>query len=503
MNTDVGDSSDQHMTAAQLSREIQAELERVGVDDASYSARLLVEDGTGIGWSESEWRTEPLTARMVAAVDRSVERRAGGEPLQYVLGSWPFRSVDLLVDKRALIPRPETEVVAGLGIAALQRLKARRLTVADLGTGSGAIALSVAVEVPRAEVMATDISTPALELLRANLAGIGMAGSRVTTSEGRWFDALPVSRRGDFDLIISNPPYIGRSEVLDSSVTDWEPTEALFADDDGLRDVSILISEARDWLRPGGTLVLEIGTAQGSATLDLAVRAGYSKPSIERDLSGHDRALLATWSAEFPPETEVASLVERLRRGETLVTPTDTVAGVIADANNPEAVQAVLDVKQRPGTAPLPVFVAHIDQARTLGVFPDLLDPLLARFWPGALTVVVDRLGPPDPISGHATVGLRCPDDSLLRSLAAHVGPLTGTSANLHGEPTPDNSADAGELLGLPRTNIVDGQSTGSLPSTIVRIANDRVEILRQGPIVATDIESHMPPGWTIVDLST
>src|SRR5581483_11962387 len=153
-----------------------------------------------------------------------VERRAAGEPLQYVLRRWGFRTLDLLVDPRVLIPRPETEVVVEVAIRELRRIDSRRPLVADLGTGSGAIALSIAVEVPDARVWATDASADALAVARANLAGIGSpAAKRVRIEQGSWFDALPAAFRGQFDVVVSNPPYIAAHEDLPPEVVDWEP----------------------------------------------------------------------------------------------------------------------------------------------------------------------------------------------------------------------------------------------------------------------------------------
>src|SRR5438105_5970876 len=142
-----------------------------------------------------------------------VARRAAGEPLQYVLGRWAFRTLDLMVDRRVLIPRPETEQVVEVALAEARRLHAR--IAADLGTGSGAIALSLAAELPGVDVWATDVSADALAVARANLAGIGtFAAARVRIQEGDWFGALPPELRGRLDIVVSNPPYIGDDESL-------------------------------------------------------------------------------------------------------------------------------------------------------------------------------------------------------------------------------------------------------------------------------------------------
>ncbi len=206
---------------------------------------------------------EPATVRMVSHLDSMVSRYRTGEPLQYVLGEWSFRHLTLSVDRRVLIPRPETELVAGVAIELVARCGPTRV-VADLGTGSGAIGLSMAYELPRqgTEVWITDASMDAIDVARANLAGIGPAAANVRVGLGSWFEALPDDV--PLDVIVSNPPYVAvGSPDLDADVGAWEPAGALFAGDDGLDDIRILAAGAPDRLRPGGSLVLEIGVGSG------------------------------------------------------------------------------------------------------------------------------------------------------------------------------------------------------------------------------------------------
>jgi release factor glutamine methyltransferase len=233
------------------------------------------------------------TARMVAHLDAMLERLTSGEPVQYVLGQWSFRHIELAVDPRVLIPRPETELVAGVAIEKASAFGPQRV-VADLGTGSGAIGLSMAFELllDGTTVWITDASTDALDVARANLAGLGRPGRNVRVGHGSWFDALPADVA--FDVIASNPPYIETdSPDVDVSVTDWEPEVALFAGDDGLDDIRILIDGAPQHLRPGGWLVLEIGSTQGDAVAALLSAGGFVEVGIRQDLAGHDRIALA------------------------------------------------------------------------------------------------------------------------------------------------------------------------------------------------------------------
>ena len=260
-------------------------------DDGAREVRWLVEAASGRSPSEQAVVLDELPVdRQAETFEVLVARRVGGEPLQYVVGSWGFRTLDLLVDRRVLIPRPETEIVAGLAIDALPG--GGRLV--DLGTGSGAIALSAAAECwPDVEVWATDASADALAVARANLAGLGRRASVVRLVEGDWFAALPADLRGACDVVVSNPPYVATVDVLPAEVADWEPTSALLAGDDGLDDLRRIIAEAPRWLTPEGTLVLEIGETQSAAVLALAKRAGFTEATVHPDLTGRPRALVA------------------------------------------------------------------------------------------------------------------------------------------------------------------------------------------------------------------
>jgi release factor glutamine methyltransferase len=235
---------------------------------------------------------ERVGVRGVAFFDSMLARRCAGEPLQYVLGRWAFRTLELYVDRNVLIPRPETEFVAGLAIDIALSLEAP--VVVDLGTGSGAIALSVAVEVPTATVWATDVSEGALKVASANLAGLGRTAQRVTMASGSWFDALPDSVRGGVSVLVSNPPYVAKSDELPADVYDWEPHLALFGpDDDGGEYVRHIIEHASDWLAPGGALVIEMAPTQTEMAAAHATERGFIGVRIVDDLAGKPRALVA------------------------------------------------------------------------------------------------------------------------------------------------------------------------------------------------------------------
>ncbi|HZB72899.1 MAG TPA: peptide chain release factor N(5)-glutamine methyltransferase [Acidimicrobiales bacterium] len=269
--------------------------DEVGLTDA----RRIVQSASGregLEWVQG--LDQPVTQRGVAAVDAMVARRRAGEPLQYVLGRWGFRSLDLLVDPRVLIPRPETEVVADLAIEELRRLGGggRPVTAADLGTGSGALALSLAAEVVTAEVWATDRSEDALAVARANLAGLGRPGSRVRLVAGNWFGALPADLRGRLDLVVSNPPYVAEGEPLPPEVADWEPQEALVAGPRGDEAARAILAEAAAWLTRPAALVLELAPTQATSLAGAATSAGAAEVRVRPDLSGRERVLVARWA---------------------------------------------------------------------------------------------------------------------------------------------------------------------------------------------------------------
>lgn len=232
---------------------------------------------------------EAATGRMVAHLDAMIDRYRRGEPLQYVLGRWDFRHIDIAVDPRALIPRPETELVAGAAIELAFGFGPNR-TVVDLGTGTGAIGLALADELPieGTTVWLTDSSEVALDLARANLAGVGRVGRNVRIAAGDWFDALPAELRPD--VIVSNPPYVAvGSADAEPIVTDWEPSEALFAGRDGLDAIRRIVPTALARLWPGGALVLEIGADQATAVRALMREAGFVDVEVRPDLAGRDR----------------------------------------------------------------------------------------------------------------------------------------------------------------------------------------------------------------------
>ncbi len=236
---------------------------------------------------------DPVPAQEAAHFEAMVVRREMGEPLQYVVGRWGFRSLDLMVDSRVLIPRPETEQVVEVAVQEIRRHSSS--LVADLGTGSGAIALALAAEVPGIQVWATDASEAALAVARANLAGLGgMAATKVRLARGSWFSALPAQLRGQLSVVVSNPPYVAEDEFADlpAEVAAWEPRQALVAGPSGLEALEVLLAEAPWWLAVPGAVVMEIAPHHEGAVTSMAREAGFAEVEVHPDLAGLPRALV-------------------------------------------------------------------------------------------------------------------------------------------------------------------------------------------------------------------
>jgi release factor glutamine methyltransferase len=257
-------------------------------------ARWLLEEASGGTWPGV--LDEPVPVRAGLAFSSMVERRLAGEPVQYVLGHWAFRTLDLMLDARVLIPRPETEVVVGVALDELARLGEAAPLVVDLGTGSGAIALSIAAERADAEIWATDISEDALAVASANLAGVGSrAAERVRLAQGSWWSALPLALKSRVNVAVANPPYIADAELasLPPEVSDWEPIGALVAGPSGLEALQAVLLEAPAWLAPRSALVAEIAPHQAEAANASAKAGGFAEVLVLPDLTGRSRVLVA------------------------------------------------------------------------------------------------------------------------------------------------------------------------------------------------------------------
>ena len=235
----------------------------------------------------------PLSPGELARFKPLLRRRAGREPLQYILGRTSFRRLDLGTDGRVLVPRPETEVLVDVALdwARAAAGAERTLSAVDVGTGSGCIALSLALEGPFRRVLATDLSEGALELAAENRTRSGTE-AWVELRQGALFEPLGGER---FDLVVSNPPYVAERErgALDPEVRDFEPPLALFAGEEGLDVIRPLVAGAPAHLHPGGVLALEVGLGQAPAVAALVEATGaFREVVVRKDLTGRPRIVL-------------------------------------------------------------------------------------------------------------------------------------------------------------------------------------------------------------------
>lgn len=234
----------------------------------------------------------PLTREELDAYRPLLRRRARREPLQYVLGRASFREIELTVDRRTLIPRPETEVLVQVALEWAGERDAEPEAL-EIGTGSGAVALSLAREGGFRRVVATDASADALELAEENRRALGL-DDRVELREGSFY--APVRDGERFDLVVSNPPYVAEAEAdgLAPEIREWEPAGALFAGPDGTEVLVRLVEEAPAVLRGGGLLALELAPHQGERLADRVRETGaFDEPRLRRDLAGRERILWA------------------------------------------------------------------------------------------------------------------------------------------------------------------------------------------------------------------
>ncbi len=271
------------MTLGEVLRGATDYLEARGIEHPRRDAELLLSRALGLTRIELYTAHDrPLTEAERATARELVQRRGKREPLAYVLGDWDFRRLTLRTDRRALVPRPETEIVVERCLELLVGVESP--CVVDVGTGSGPIALAIAQERPDARVHATDISADALGLAAENAAANGLS---VDFREGDLLAGLP----GPFDLVVSNPPYVeaGELDALEPEVREWEPRGALI--DEG--QTARLARDAREVL--GGWLVLEVHAARAHAVSDELEREGYARVGIRSDLAGRERVVEAWW----------------------------------------------------------------------------------------------------------------------------------------------------------------------------------------------------------------
>ena len=266
------------------------------IENPRLNAELLLAHSLNIG-------REGLYARLNSKIEKEeketleklIKRRISGEPLQYILGHQEFWSIDFKVDSRVLIPRPDTELLVEQALSLLSETSFERVPfVLEIGTGSGAVAISLAKEVRNIFFVATDISRDALMLAKENAKSLGLLHQIQFVNSNLFAPFHLLRGRTPFDLILSNPPYITGTEIggLAKEVRDYEPTIALNGGEDGLTFYRTIISEAPFYMKKGGWLLLEVGQAQAEKVSELIEKKGdFLAPQRFRDLSGIERVV--------------------------------------------------------------------------------------------------------------------------------------------------------------------------------------------------------------------
>jgi release factor glutamine methyltransferase len=281
-------------TVGTLVSDLADRFDRAGIESALADAELLV--GHVTGWTRGEVATKAfmgaeLSSEVLARIEQLAVRRESREPLQHITGEAPFRHLVLAVGPGVLVPRPETELVAEWAIEALRQVPSATPRAVDLGTGTGALALALATEVPNAEVYAIELFPLAAAWAEKNIARFG--DGRVTLVLGDAATVLP-ELDGTVDVVVANPPYIPDADTpVDVEVLGYDPESALFGGPDGLRDIRVFIARAARLLRSGGTLVVEHADGQGAAVRAIAAEAGFGMTTTHTDLLHRERALTA------------------------------------------------------------------------------------------------------------------------------------------------------------------------------------------------------------------
>jgi release factor glutamine methyltransferase len=459
-----------------------------GSSSPRLDAELLLAQTLGLERIELYTQYDrPLVAAEVDAYRELVARRAAHEPVAYILGRAYFRHLCLQVGPAVLIPRPETEELVEVALESLRRRPvwqdqtvaedsggpaagagkaphessaqiaapgaSARPLVADLGTGSGVIALSLAQEAG-VRVLAIDNSAEALAVAARNTETLSLERS-VELLQADLLCGVPDS---SLHLVVSNPPYVtsGDLTTLAPDVRLFEPASALDAGPDGLAVMRRLLPEASRALRPGGTVLLEVGEQQAAAVEALAREAGFASVSVHKDLSGKDRIVEATMPGAFSisideaAEPRLVPLARALEAGAIIGIPTDTVYGLAAHWGSAAGVRALFAAKGRSEEQPVAALFASVDHVKR--ALPDL-EPSAAKVMeallPGPYTFVVATQVTRAPLVGTAdSLGVRVPAHPALLKVIESLGtPLAATSANATGESDAATLADADPMV--------------------------------------------------------
>ena len=278
----------------------QADLAPANFENPRVEAEAILSGLLGCARSSLHLRrSDALAPDLASRFETAIQRRLRREPVAYILGDVVFDGLRLQVDRRVLVPRPETELLVEEAAALSRRVAGPAPRILEIGTGSGCIAAALARRLSHATVLATDLSSDALDLARTNIRNLGLE-DRVSFAQADVYEGLPAGRRSDFDMIVSNPPYISSPEMatLEKDLS-YEPRLALEAGPDGLAVLERIVDGAGAWLREPGAVALEIGHRQGTALAERLGGRAFLEIAIKSDWNGHSRIVTGVTSGSI------------------------------------------------------------------------------------------------------------------------------------------------------------------------------------------------------------
>ncbi len=418
-----------------------------------------------------------------------MKRILNNEPMGYVLGYQWFYGYKIGVNQDVLIPREETEELVGHILNDIDD-RYDNPKIVDVATGSGAIALALAKEL-NTSLVATDISEEALQVARQNAKDLG---ADVTFFQGDMLEPL-IEKNLKFDVLVCNPPYIKDTEHIQSSVLEFEPHVALFGGDDGLYFYRKVLEKAHLVLNDKGMIAFEIGFDIGDALLNLAQSYFPDKEvTLVQDMNKLDRMLFIKPKTKILDREDKDEILEILKNDGLVALPTDTVYGLAIKSDSEELYNTLKEVKTRPDNKPFPLMVSDIAQLEEVVELTPLGKHLVESFMPGPITFIFNKKEDVFPyLKDQKTLGIRIADDMFVRNLIRDLNqPIWLPSANLSGEETATSSMEVLKQLDGAIDGVIWGYSLNKESSTVVDITEDKIKILREGPITQASLEKEV-----------
>ena len=388
-------------------------------------------------------------------------------PVQHITGFETFYGYEFMVNNDVLIPRFETEELVENLLYEFDDFFDCEVNCVDIGTGSGAIAITLAKEEPRMNFYATDISEKAINMAKKNADRLN---AKVNFLVG---DMLEPVYGMKFDIQVSKPPYIPSDEYVEPLVKDNEPHIALFGGEDGLKFYRIILANAKKILKPKNIIAFEHAYNTGEALRKL-IKYYYPKAAIKniRDMAGKDRMTFV-----FNDSLEISE-------GDTIIFPTDTVYGIGCKLNDKVALNKIIEIKKREPLKKIAVLCANLEQIKEICIVDDTAEKIINNFMPGPITLILNS-------KENDTIGVRIPNNELALKILLDNGPMPTTSLNISGEP-PINDP---KIINMQYSRIVDhiytldDLSFSGISSTVLDLTNG-IKVLREGEIKIEDIKN-------------